>query len=315
MTYTTTKSKSTNSHASLTFRPGTVADSYAVFRVFEETLADLNQRFGSTTPTSWQEPRALGSMWAERRSLYEHLAQTAESFWVAEQDDQVVGFSRSILQDGVRELTELFVLPGVQSGGVGRELLARAVPAEEAKYLSIISSADVRAQALYLKAGVYPRFPIYYFGRSPKVVSVTTDLVFEPISASPENLEMLASLDRSLLGYRRDATHAWLLGNRQGYLFYRDKVPVGYGYVGARNGPFALIDVRDFPAVLARAESEAAKDDRDEFGLEVPMINRAAVDYLLAHGFHMDSFMAISMSNVPFGKFENYILPSPPFFL
>jgi hypothetical protein len=65
---------------------------------------------------------------------------------------------------------------------------------------------------------------------------------------------------------------------------------------------------------LARAETEAAKDGR-EFGLEVPMVNRAAVDYLLAHGFHMDSFMALSMSDVPFGKFENYIVTSPPFFL
>jgi GNAT superfamily N-acetyltransferase len=204
------------------------------------------------------------------------LAQRAEAFWVAEQDGQVIGFARSILQDGVRELTELFVLPGVQSGGVGRELLARAFPANGARYRSIISSPDIRAQALYLKTGVYPRFPIYYFGRSPEAVSVTTDLGFEPISASPGNFEILASLDRSLLGYRRDVTHAWLLGDRQGYLYCRDKVPVG---------------------------------------LEVPMINRAAVDYLLARGFHMDSFMAISMSDVPFGKFENYILPSPPFFL
>ena len=92
MTYTTTKSKSVGIQAPLTFRPGTVADSYAVFRVFEETLADLNQRFGSTTPTSWQDPTALERMWAERRPLYEHLAQTAELFWVAEQDDQFANY-------------------------------------------------------------------------------------------------------------------------------------------------------------------------------------------------------------------------------
>jgi GNAT superfamily N-acetyltransferase len=314
MTYIKTKSKSINSRASLAFRPGTVADSYPVFRVFEETLADLNQRSGSTAPTSWQDPTALERMWVERRSLYEHLAQEAERFWVAERDGQVIGFARSILQDGVRELTELFVVPGVQSSGVGRELLARAFPANGARYRNIISSPDIRAQVLYLKAGVYPRFPIYYFGHSPEAVTVSTDLAFEPIPASPGSLEILGSLDRSLLGYRRDVTHTWLLGDRQGYLYWRDDRPLGYGYVGARNGPFALIDDRDFPAVLAHAESEAAKDDR-EFGLEVPTINRAAVDYLLARGYHMDSFMAMSMSDVPFGKFENYILPSPPFFL
>lgn len=87
---------------------------------------------------------------------------------------------------------------------------------------------------------------------------MTTDLVFEPTTASPESLEILGSLDRSLLGYRRDVTHTWLLGDRQGYVYYRDDRPVGYGYVGARNGPFALIDDRDFPAVLAHAESECS---------------------------------------------------------
>ena len=205
--------------------------------------------------------------------------------------------------------------PGVQSAGLGRELLTRAFPAEGARYRCIISSPDIRAQALYLKTGVYPRFLIYYFGRSPEVVKpTTTDLVHQPITVSPESLEILGSLDRSLLGYRRDEIHTWLLGDRQGYLYYRHDRPVGYGYVGIRNGPFALIDDRDFPGVLAHAESQAALNGR-EFGLEVPMINRAAVDYLLARGYHMDSFIGMFMSDAPFGKFENYIVTSPPFFL
>jgi GNAT superfamily N-acetyltransferase len=298
----------------IAFRRGSVGDSYAVFEIFEATLSDLSQRLGSMTPTSWQDPAALESMWSERRSMYEHLARTSEQFWLAEQNGQAVGFSRSILHDQVRELTELFVLPGVQSAGLGRELLTRAFPAEGARYRCIISSPDIRAQALYLKTGVYPRFLIYYFGRSPEVVELTTDLVHQPITASPESLEILGSIDRSLLGYRRDNIHTWLLGDRQGYLYYRRDRPVGYGYIGIRNGPFALIDDRDFPAILAHAESEAAVNKR-EFGLEVPMINRAAVDYLLARGYHMDSFFGLFMSDAPFGKFENYILTSPPFFL
>lgn len=45
------------------------------------------------------------------------------------------------------------------------------------------------------------------------------------------------------------------------------------------------------------------------------MVNRAAVDYLLARGYQMDSFIALFMSDAPFGKFENYVVTSPPFFL
>jgi len=35
----------------------------------------------------------------------------------------------------------------------------------------------------------------------------------------------------------------------------------------------------------------------------------------LKRGFRLDKFMAVLMSDVPFGRFENYILTSPPFFL
>lgn len=299
---------------SVTFRPGTGADSYAAFQVFEETLADLIRRFGSTRPTSWHDPQALARMWQERRSLFEHLARTADQFWVAESGDRIIGYARSILRDGVRQLTELFVIPGAQSSGAGRKLLVRAFPAGGTTYRSIIASADFRAQALYLKAGVYPRFPIYYFGRRPEVTTVESNLIFQPIMASPETLERLGALDSELLGYRRDETHTWLLAERQGYLYYRDDRPVGYGYVGPRSGPFALLDDSDFPAVLAHAESEAARNEH-EFGLEVPTINRSAMDYLLSRGYQLDTFIAILMSNRPFGRFENYIFTSPPLFV
>jgi GNAT superfamily N-acetyltransferase len=300
---------------SITFRLGNIDDSYTVFCLFEATLAHLFRQLGLGERTSWSDPAALEKMWQERRSLYQHLARTAEHFWLAERDGETIGFARSILRGGLRELTEFFVRPGEQSSGVGRELLARVFPNEGATYRSIIATTLPAAQARYLKTGVYPRFPIYYFGRKPETVEVTTDLKFELITVSPENLAVLGALDDKLLGHRREVDHTWLLSDRQGYIYYRDGQPVGYGYVGLRSGPFALVNADDFPAVLAHAESEAARQRHKEFGLEVPMINHAAVDYLLARGFRMDSFIAIFMSDKPFGKFENYIITSPPFIL
>jgi len=299
----------------ITYRPGTIADSYPIFIIFEETLADLIRRLGSSGPTSWQNPATLEQMWQERRSMYEHLARTAAYFWVAERAGQIVGFARSIRRDDVLELTEFFVRPGEQAAGVGRELLARAFPTGGAKRRIIVASLDVRAQARYLKAGVYPRFPVYYFGRAPEITTIPTDLTIEPITASPERVEILAVLDQSLLGHRRDADHTWLLSDRQGFLYYRDDQPVGYGYAGLRSGPFALLHPHDFPAVLAHAENLAVTAGRPHFGLEVPMINRSVVEYLLARNFQMDAFMAVLMSDAPFGRFEHYIFTSPPFFL
>lgn len=315
MTSVSIKPQNSFKPASITYRVGIPADSYTIFKIFEDTYADLSRRMGSTAPTSAADPEALAHMWQERRSLYQHLAHTAEHFWIAEREGQSIGFARSINRDGVRQLTEYFVLPATQSAGVGRELLERVFPAEDAKFRSIIATTDMAAQARYLKAGVYPRFPIYYFGRKPEDVPVVSDLVFEPLTASPNDLAVLGELDQKVLGYRRDVDHQWLVSDRQGYLYYRDDTPVGYGYTGVRNGPFALFETNDFPAVLAHAESTAAQQGREHFGVEIPMVNQTAVDYLLDHGFRMDSFIAILMTDIPFGKFENYITTSPPFFL
>jgi GNAT superfamily N-acetyltransferase len=298
----------------LTFRPGTAEDSYAVFCVFEEALADLNRRMGLTEPTSWSDPEALARMWQERRSLFEHLARTADQFWLAERDGRAIGYARSTLHDGVRELTELFVAPGAQAAGAGRELLARAMPPGSARRV-IIASPDLRAQALYLRSGVHVQFSMYYFWRVPEPTSISSDLTFEPIAASPETLEQLAALDMALLDYRRDADHAWLLADRQGYFYRRGGELVGYGYAGKSNGPFALLDSADFPAVLAHAEREAAVAGRDHFGLDVPLVNHAAVEYLLARRFRIDNFTTTLMSNVAFGRFANYVGTSPSFIL
>jgi hypothetical protein len=89
---------------------------------------------------------------------------------------------------------------------------------------------------------------------------------------------------------------------------------VGYGYAGAGNGPFALLDENDYPAVLAHAESLAAENG-EEFGAETPLINRKAIEYFTQRKYRIDSFTVLFMSNEAFGKFENYLCFSPIFFM
>ncbi len=299
----------------LSLRQGSPADSYSTFYLFEETLADLLQNMGFHEPTSFSDPQLLAHMWEQRRSLYNHLALHADQFWVAESGGKMVGFARSILEDGVRQLTEFFVQPGLQSVGVGKKLMQRVFPADGARFRNIIATPDPRALARYLKVGVYPRFPVAYFGKQPEPIQVQTDLDFEPMLYSQASLSEIAVLDEVILGFKRQATQTWLLQNRQGYLYIRNGQPVGYGYHGTVNGPFALLDAADFPTVLAHAETQAAQRGSDHFGVEVPLINRAAVDYLLGRGFRIEGFLAHFMSDRPFGSFERYIVTSPPFFM
>ena len=300
----------------VTYRQGTLQDSYTAMLVFQEALLDLGRRQGTMPITGGDDPETLAKLWEQRRSLYEHLARTAEQFWIAEKEGRAIGYARSVIRDGVRELTEFFVLPGEQSAGVGRELLDRAFPSEGAEQRVIIATTDIRAQARYLKAGVYARFPVVYFSRAPEAVAVASDLEFEPIETSLQNLKILNRIDQEVLGHTRQVDHEWLLQEREHrFIYRRGGQAVGYGYVGTRSGPFALVGENDFPAVLAHAESLAATARREEFGVEVPQINRAAVKHLLARGFKLDPFLAFFMSADAFGKFENYIFTSPPFFM
>lgn len=296
------------------YRRGTQEDIRAVYDVLMRTLGDLQQRQG--TPDSFfLDPNVIAYLWHHWGGLWSYLAEAAEEFWVAEANGQVVGFSRTLLQDGVCELTEFFVLPEFQSNGVGRELLARSFPSTAAMRNVIIATTDVRALVRYLKCGVYPRFPIHRFEGAPQEVHVESDLVITPMHASPETLTTLRDMDKRVLHFARDADHAFLLQDRQGYLYHRDGQAVGYGYIGRGVGPVALLHETDYPAVLAHAESQLAHAGADDMSVNVPMINRAAIDHLLARGFHLDGMITYFMSNEPFGAFENYIFTSPPVFL
>lgn len=299
---------------SITLRPGTIDDSQTVYRIFQESILDLGQRLNVMDITGGTDPELLAPFWELRRPLFEHLARTAYRFWIAEVDGEVVGYARSIMRSGVWDLTEFFVRPGFQAAGLGRALFSHVLPEEEVRHKAIIATTDTRALARYLKAGIYARFPIVYFSRSPQPVELESDLHFVPMTDSDSTLQTLAALDEQLLGHSREEEHRWLMQVRQGHIYLRDGQPVGYGYTASESGPFALLQKEDFPAVLAHAERQVVAES-DTFGMEVPLVNEAAVNYLLGQGFEMDAFYTFFMSDRPFGKFEHYIFPSPPFFL
>lgn len=288
------------------FREATASDSRAAFEVFIASLLDLGARLGVDTITGGAED--IDTLWARRESMLRHVAETADRWWLAEEEGRVVGYARSTLRDGIRQLTEFFVHPRAQSGGLGRELLARVFPVEGARGRILLATQDTRALARYLKAGLTVHFPVYHFFRPRRARPPGTELDATPISPDPFGLALLASIDRQVLGFRRDADHRWLLSDRRGFVYTRNDTPVGYGYVGTYQGPFAALDPAALGPMLAHAESEALVE---EFGVEAPLINRAAVQYLFDQGFRMDPFANYFLSDVEAGKFDRYLVTTP----
>lgn len=300
---------------SLVVRPGIPDDSSELFRVFRRTAFDLRVRLGQMQPEEAPDAATLEKEWEQVRPLYEHLAQMADRFWVAERDNNIIGFARSMVRDGVRSLTEFWVLPHEQSAGVGKALLRRAFPADGARLRYIIATVDTRAQARYMKAGLYPRFSMYLFQRAPEIRRVGTDLVFERMKATAADAQIVDRLDQEVLGYRRRPEHQWFGQNRQGIIYYRHDKPVGYGYAGKQSGPFVLMDKGDFPAVLAHAETAVARQGHEEITFVVPTVNEAAVDHLLAQGYQLMPFFCQLMTSQRFGRFDHYVATSPMFAL
>jgi GNAT superfamily N-acetyltransferase len=295
------------------YRPATDADTRAINEVGERAFDDLARRHGwSNTPI---DDTGIERELEAQRSLYRHLAETADQFWVAEQQGRIVGVARSIVRGDLRELTELFVLPEAQGIGIGAELLRRAFPKKTSETRCILSTPDLPALACYLKAGVAIRFPNYGFARPPRDAPLSTDLSFEPLTGRKEMLQALDEIDDVVLGDRRTVDHRWLLADRPGWIYRRQGNVAGYGYAGRQSGPFALLDPADFPVVLAHAEAMVARAGHETFSVVVPMVNETAIAHLLGRGFRLDPFFSYLMSVKPFGRFAQYIETTPTFFL
>ena len=69
-------------------REATASDSRAVFEVFIESLIELGQRLGVETITGGVEN--LDALWAKRAPIMTHAAETADRWWVAEENGRLV---------------------------------------------------------------------------------------------------------------------------------------------------------------------------------------------------------------------------------
>jgi len=301
----------------ISYRKAKHEDNFNAFTVFLKSIMDYSERAGVEGITGGVSPEKINKLWERRRPLWEHLSHTCDQFWLAENENgEAIGYARSIVRGDHRELTEFFVAPDNQSAGVGKELLTRAFP-NDTPHRSIIATTDFRALARYLKTGVYPFVTELYLERTPEVVDFESGLQFETVENSDATLQTLAEIDSVILGHRRDVDHRFLMQDRTLYLYKRDNAIVGYGYIDKDYyGPFAVLDNKDFPAILAHAETQAHRLGAEQVGFETPAINTTAVDYLIrSRGYRIEGFLTSILSDKSFGKFENYLLSSPPFFL
>lgn len=154
---------------------------------------------------------------------------------------RLIGFGATLGWGGPREpltyLSDLFIAQDVQSQGIGQAIL-RELPLSEGPRC-VNASADPRASALYIRWGMYPRWPSYGLLidplRNANSLRALPGADIEIAEAHPDDPE-LAAWDVRSFGYARPDDLAWLRATRgaQPFWFRRAGKTIGYGFVQRR---------------------------------------------------------------------------------
>ena len=95
------------------------------------------------------------------------LHDDPEGLWICEDDEGLVGFAFAWVRDDLWVLAQLFVSPDYQGRGDGKELYARTLAHADANGCArralITFSFNRESQALYMRHGLFPTAPIYFF--------------------------------------------------------------------------------------------------------------------------------------------------------
>lgn len=309
----------------ISLREARAGDLSAAYALFRRSIYDYLFRVGFVDEAAARNP-PVESSWKRQGRWITHLWGTAAENWVAEgAGGGLVGWALSVLRDGHLELSMFFVEPGVQSGGIGRALLARAFPDGRARGKSIVATQDERALSLYLRSGVHHRTTSLDVKLVAGPVVPATDLVFERLAPGPEAISAIGALEREVLGFRRDEDIGFLLGMRPAFLARRGGRPAGYAFGIQPNppdaddfeptaGPMAALDPADIPALIDHVTREGPEGQG--FFVTVPMANRVALDHLLrARGGRLDPFYLMILCSDDAARFDRYIHTSPSFIL
>lgn len=296
-----------------TFRPARADELQRAQEVIVASINDMTERHG------------FGAMASLRPATFQLFSykEDPEGFWVAEDDGELVGAAFSWMCGDLWFLAELFVAPGMQGSGIGRELLQRSLRHAEqagAKTRALITfTFNTVSQGLYLRHGLYPRLPLYMFSASRDALETSgreAGTTFTSAEASKADIATLAALDASALGVARERHHRFLLSEPtlKGFLFHESGDCVGYGYVASSGhiGPL-LVTRRDrMAAVFRRAITIAAAGGANRVSAFIPGNCEAALAVAADHGMRI-TFPMVLVSDREFGDWTRYLPRNPGF--
>jgi GNAT superfamily N-acetyltransferase len=245
------------------------------------------------------------------------LATDPAGFHVAVEGRRVVAYAITILRGKTHFLAMFFALPGKQSLGTGRQLLARAFedprpPPGAAR--CVVASLDLRAQALYLKFGMYPRTIVYFVTGRPKAVGrprIELRQVGPTGRPTKRALDLAARFDRPLREVRRDEDQRYIFTVVKGTRFFEARLDARtVGYVSIRGngiiGPAGVSDARWSGDLLSAAIAKARELGVKKVSAWIPGLNDGALRAAFEAGLNID-FVTVWMAQRDLGNLRCYI--------
>jgi ribosomal protein S18 acetylase RimI-like enzyme len=294
-------------------RPARAQDLERADALVVASINDLTERHG------------FGPMAVSRPPNFQlfSLNDDAGGLWVAEEADEILGFAWSWVCGDLWFLAQLFVSPGHQGRSIGNELLKRTL--EHAQKSGATNKALITftfntvSQGLYIRHGLFPRFPIYNF-------SVARELLMGrlqgaqfrcvPLKETASNLHSLALIDARVLGVSREKHHRYLINDNatRGVSLYAGDDCVGYVYVGTDGhiGPLAVMRPDALGTAFRTALNLAAASGSSQVSAFLPGASEAALSTAVAHGMRI-TFPMLLMSTRDFGDWTQYLPRNPGF--
>jgi len=270
------------------------------------------------------ERRGFGKMASSHPPNFQafSLRDDTEGLWVADDDGEIVGFGWSWICGELWFLAQLFVAPDRQSDGIGNELIGKTFAHARLRGASIkaliIFTFNNVSQGLYIRHGIFPRFPIY-------IISVPRDrltprlaasrLHLEPMNIQTARFDELALIDANALSVSREKHHRYLLGDSTttGFTIHAGGEYVGYVYISDGHiGPLAVRGPDLVAPAFTAALSFAAESNSPTISAFVPGASEPALKIATDHGMRI-TFPMLLMSNRKFGDWSSYFPRNPGF--
>ena len=298
---------------SLIYRPARAQDLATAEALVVSSINDLTERHGFGPMATASPPNF---------QLFS-LKDDPDGLWIAEDDGDILGFAWSWVCGNLWFLAQLFVDPARQGRGIGNELLRltleHARKAGAARKALITFTFNRVSQGLYIRHGLFPKMPIYFFGAArdrvvaglpePRLHSITID-------DTASHMKKLAEIDALTVGVAREKHHRYLLNDPAitGIIFCAGSECVGYTYIGSNGhiGPLAVTRADALRDAFAAALKMAADGPSEKISAFLPGTCDSALSLAVNQGMRI-TFPMLLMASPGYGDWTQYLPRNPGF--